>query len=72
MGVLRLTISDRLIFIIYFNNGILKFINIYPKDNKEISKILSELGGEQNYQWGKIEYNNDIKSGSESVVVTYN
>lgn len=36
-----------------------------------IKKRLEMLGGEADYKWGKIEYSEDYKGGSVSIVIRY-
>lgn len=70
----RLSISRYFIFILYFQDESLKMIDIFPtvKDNEnEVSLLLEKLGGESTYSWGRIEFNNDIKASSKSVLIKY-
>jgi hypothetical protein len=70
----RLNLSECFIFILYFQDEILKIIDILPVDTNsgnEVPLLLEKLGGENIYSWGKIELNNDIKAGYKSVLIKY-
>ncbi len=71
----RLSISKYFIFILYFQDDVLKMINIFPiaeNNGNEVSLLLEKLGGENVYSWGRIEFSNDIKAGFKSVLIKYN
>jgi hypothetical protein len=63
-------VKDKLIIILHFKNNILTMIEIYPVD-KDISCILEEFGGEQNYPWGQVLLNDDKKAGYMSVLIKF-
>lgn len=72
----KLNISEEYIIGIFFLNGLVKFIEIYPKrhdveDDQMLQDLLMNLGGENRYSWGKVELNVDYKAGYTSVIINY-
>ena len=66
---------EEFIVILFYQSEILKIIEIFPsiiENSISVSNLIIELGGESEYFWGKIELNNDIKAGYESVLIKYN
>ena len=44
---------------------------ITEKENNIIRKLLADLGGEKIYKWGSLEFSEDAKGGTVSVLIKY-
>lgn len=73
----KLTVSQHYTIILFFYYENLKSIQVYPKNKAgyvgedELNRTLIQLGGEYNYSWGKVELSIDVKSGNNSIIISY-
>ncbi len=70
--------------VMFFFKDVLSFLNIsmggkynFPpfvitdEERFEIRRLLQQIGGEKKYSWGSIQYSEDYKGGSVSVLIKY-
>ena len=67
----KLNISEEYVFLVFFFDNVIKFIEVYSKQKESLNETLEKLGGEKKYSWGKVELNVDYKAGYNSIVINF-